>query len=113
TNNDMSQHRNVFGRAIHADEGTGWSNATWYNIVIKNNTIRLTGAATNSGIYLDPDATYTMQRGHIDGNSVQQNVSGHYITIDSARASTLWKIVNNTDMTGGRTINVSTGGIFT
>ncbi len=111
--NILSQHRDAFARAIHVEEGTGWSNATWYNLVIANNTIRLTGASTNSSIYLDPDATYTMERGLIDNNNAQQVVAGNYITIDSARCSTLWKVVNNTDMTSGRTINVSTGGIFT
>lgn len=111
--NVLTQHRDVFARGIHADEGTGWSNATWYRIVIDGNIIRLTGASTNSSIYLNPHSTYTMQTGAISCNNAYQYITGDYITVSSARSSTLWKIVNNTDMNGGRTITPAAGGIFT
>lgn len=109
----LTQQSNLFARGIHCDESSGWSTTTWYNLVIRDVTIRLEGAATNSGIYLVPNAANTMSSGAVIGTSVRQLVAGDYITIDSARCSVLWKVVNNTDLKGSRTINVSTGGIFT
>lgn len=109
----LTQQSNPFARGIHCDESSGWSTTTWYNLVIRDVTIRLEGAATNSGIYLVPNAANTMSSGAVIGTSVRQLVAGDYITIDSARCSVLWKVVNNTDLKGSRTINVSTGGIFT
>jgi parallel beta-helix repeat protein len=108
----LSQTTNVFARGIHCDEGTGWSTTTWTNLKLKGVTIELLGAATNSGIYLVPNAANTISVGLIDGCDVQQVAAGDYITITGS-AGTRWKIVNNTDMAGSRTINQSTGGVFT
>ena len=110
---ELTQQSNLFARGIHCDESSGWSTTTWYNLIIRDVAIRLEGAATNSGIYLVPNAANTMSTGAVIGTSVRQLVAGDYITIDSARCSVLWKVVNNTDLKGSRTINVSTGVIFT
>jgi parallel beta-helix repeat protein len=109
----LSQSVNVFGRGIHADESAGWGTTTWTNLDISNVTIRMVGASTNSCIYLSPDAANTMATVTITGVVGSQVVAGDYITVNSARTSTLGKIVNNTTMTSGRTVSPATGGVFT
>lgn len=109
--NTLTQASNVFARGIHADEGTSWAAATWTNLVISGNTIRMLGASTNSCIYLVPNGIYGMQGGCVIGTQGQQVSAGDYITISTATASSVWKVGNNTTLTSGRTIN--SGGVLT
>ena len=102
--------------ATGAGSGTGvaapWK-LSWDTLKISRVSINMSGASTNSCIYLSPAASHTMDTGIIDGVVGQQVVAGDYIAIASARAGTLWKLVNNTTATSGRTVSPSTGGVFT
>ena len=74
----------------------------------------MAGASTNSCVYLNPLSSFTMNTGIIDGVVGQQVVAGDYILVGTDRGGTLWKIVNNTTATAGRTIYPATStGVFT
>lgn len=103
----LTQERNAFARGIHVDEGGGWVNSTWYNLVIKGVTIRLEGASTNSGIYLAPTSSYTMTNGAIVDVVGKQFIGGDYISVAAARQGGTWKIGNNVTLSGN---SVTAGG---
>ena len=102
--------------AIGAGTGTGtvsnWP-ASWDTLKISRVSINMAGASTNSCVYLNPNSSTTMNTGIIDGVVGKQVAAGDYITVGSARAGTLWKIVNNTTASSGNTVSPATGGIFT
>ncbi len=108
----ITQNVNVFGRGIHCDESAGWA-ASWDNLRISGVAINMTGASTNSCVYLNPDSSVTMNTLVVNGVTGRQVVAGDYITIGSARTGTKAVIANNITLTASRTINVTTGGVFT
>ena len=102
--------------ATGVGSGTGtvsnWP-ASWDTLKISRVSINMAGASTNSCVYLNPNSSTTMNTGIIDGVVGKQVAAGDYITVGSARAGTLWKIVNNTTASSGNTVSPATGGIFT
>ncbi len=111
----LTQTINTFGRGIHTNESSGtFQFTTWRKLVIKDVVINMTGAATDMSIYLSPHSSITMETGIVDNNVCNQVLAGDYVYVNSARTSTLWKIVNNSYIGTGSTVNpASTTGIFT
>ena len=108
-----AQTQNAFCRGITCSEQLGWA-ASWDTIKISRVSINMAGASTNSCVYLNPLSAFTMNTGIIDGVVGQQVVAGDYILVGTDRGGTLWKIVNNTTATAGRTIYPATStGVFT
>lgn len=106
--NDLSQQLNVFCRGIHANEASGtFMFTTWRGLIVRENTIKMQGASTNSSIYLSPHSSITMAAGAVVGNVSSQIVAGDYIYVASARQSGTWKIGNNVTITGN---SVTSGG---
>ncbi len=109
----LSQGRNVFGRGIHADESAGWG-GTWVDLQISNVDIRMLGAATDVCIYLNPHSSVQMYYGAITGVSGIQVPVGDYISVATARMSSLWKIGNNVAMLPGLTVSpAASAGVYT
>lgn len=107
--NVLTQSANHFCRGIHADEGTGWGRATWDRLRLQDNTIVLTGAATNSGVYLDPNVAYTQSNTAIVGNLVDQVTAGEYLRIN--RTSVKAVVRNNVSVDSGNTYNWPGSGV--
>lgn len=95
----LTQQNNLFARGIHADEGT-WTTTNWTNLVIKDVTIRMEGASTNSCVYLSPHSSITMTTGSVINVTGKQVVAGDYITVAAARQAGTWKVGNNVTLSG-------------
>lgn len=107
----LSQTRNLFARGIHVDEGTGFANTNWTDLSISDVDIRMVGAATNSCVYLVPNAANTLTGGVVRNVRGSQVAAGDYITLTGSSAGT-WKIGNNVTATSGRTVTGAAATLF-